>query len=465
MRSCQVKDWNVPVRTAIAALCLTLSLVGPPSWAGASSADALEPGLSINVAELRTRIDSLFSDASLESLVKQLPPTSEVWGYDVGDFSGDGKYDVAVTVRQPRSRSKQVMAYFFINRLDSFLLADTIRLPYYEIPIEAGFTIERGTCFVTTKLDNHHWMICGYRYSEGMFSMVDKYEVTRAAVDPARKFTVGHESYVNYRSFRSTENFFNPANGKSYWKTEFATIPAFPLNRSFPPDVSVWLNDTASVWQISDNLPDRALSGRVIPRPAEAPFKLSAWYGRGKNGGDNLYLDIGVDDTTRSADTLFFWFDRNGASRLTLNGGQKPVFRSNPDENVFRLALVPELDAKTPLRLRASFVSTPGEYRRLAFRELGAITRRNPRGYVVRLLVPAKLFDADTFPPTFGFTFELHRKISDSLSVSYASSKLEPWKPFTFGQIQLINHPMDLGYLRNVKLREIAALLRDLGLE
>jgi len=118
-----------------------------------------------------------------------------------------------------------------------------------------------------------------------------------------------------------------------------------------------------------------------------------------------------------------------------------------------------------PLRLRASFVSTPGEYRRLAFRELGAITRRNPRGYVVRLLVPAKLFDADTFPPTFGFTFELHRKISDSLSVSYASSKLEPWKPFTFGQIQLINHPMDLGYLRNVKLREIAALLRDLGLE
>ena len=448
---------------------------------------AYDPGLSISLAEFRLRIDSLFSDPALESLMRQLPSSGEVWGYDVGDFSGDGRYDVAVTVRQPRTKIKQVTAYFFINEVDTFFLADSMSLPYSEIPIEVGFTIERGTCFVTTKLEQHHWMIRGYRYSGGMFMMVDKYEVTRTVIDPSSKFTVGYETYVNYRTFRSTENFFNPANGKSYWKAEFATIPAFPLNRNFPPDVSVWLTDTSAIWIVCDSVksspslsPGQAgPADQVIAKKGDAenfksteiavkgelktiPFKLSAWYDSDQGKQKNLYLDVGIRDTSM-ADTLFFWFDRNGMSKIMLSDAQKPIFRSSPDEDVFRLAVIPRFSGKSIL-VQAAFVSPPGEFRRLGLKELRAAVHRNPYGYEVRLLVPAKLFNSDSVPSRIGFTFELHRAVSKLLRLSYATSKIEPWKPLTFGQMDLINQPMDVGYLRNIKLREIATLLRELGL-
>jgi len=464
------------VLTALLPSFITASTLSPGE---AEKPVAYDAGLSISLAEFRLKIDSLFSDPALESLMRQLPSSGEVWGYDVGDFSGDGRYDVAVTVRQPRTKVKQVTAYFFVNEVDAFFLADSMSLPYSEIPIEVGFTIERGTCFVTTKLEQHHWMIRGYRYSDGMFMMVDKYEVTRTVIDPSSKFTVGYETYVNYRTFRSTENFFNPANGKSYWKAEFATIPAFPLNRNFPPDVSVWLTDTSAIWIVCDSVKSSAAADQLMGKKGDAenfksteiavkgelktiPFKLSAWYDSDQGRQKNLYLDVGIKDTSM-ADTLFFWFDRDGMSKIMLSDAQKPIFRSSPDEGVFRLAVVPRFSGKSIL-VQAAFVNPPGEFRRLGLKELRAAVHRNPYGYEVRLLVPAKLFNTDSVPSRIGFTFELHRTVSKLLRLSYATSRIEPWEPLTFGQMDLINQPIEVGYLRNIKLREIATLLRDLGL-
>ena len=76
-----------------------------------------QSGMTFN--ELEQRLQPYFADALINDVRLQLPQGSSyrIWGWDVGDFSGDGFNDVAVSVKLAQDRKKNIQVFLFTAKI------------------------------------------------------------------------------------------------------------------------------------------------------------------------------------------------------------------------------------------------------------------------------------------------------------------------------------------------------------
>ena len=131
--------------------------------------------------ELTKRIEQYFAEPLIQDVKEQLPQGTDyrIWGWDVGDFSGDSYNDLALSVKLSGDKKKTNYVFLFVD-LDGYLTKiSELPFDYVEMPSEIGVVIRYGICNITKKLEKFNWIIRGFKFDNGVLIQQDNFETEK----------------------------------------------------------------------------------------------------------------------------------------------------------------------------------------------------------------------------------------------------------------------------------------------
>ena len=120
----------------------------------------------LSITDVKEKLKAYFADELLADLEKVMPQGAQyrMWGWDVGDFTGDGYNDVALSVYTSGTRKKECTVHMIAD-VDGFLTdVATFNVPFVDLPLEVGVVIKDTTCFIARKRKSDDWGMKGYRF-------------------------------------------------------------------------------------------------------------------------------------------------------------------------------------------------------------------------------------------------------------------------------------------------------------
>lgn len=417
--------------------------------------------------EFTRRADPYFAEDLLSDVRLAMPQGSnyKIWGWDVGDFSGDGYYDLALSVHILGTRKKECVVYMFIDVEGYLVPVSRMPFQYVELPLEVGVVIKDVACYVTQKRKSEDWSIRGYRFTEGAVVLVDEF-----VSDKIESFQ--HESFRSFQTLRTSERLANRKN-EEVFTTEFLTIPCYSRSRQ------VYAGYVAEV-QVSTttHVPDGAYwwTGE-----SDASFSARMVY-----DDDFLYARIYVRDSnvvtgwcdTCIADHVELMLDvappaEGSRSRyISRIEREEVVVRSASDSGLYTFTVrlgdfgdnLPRVAIKTTDELDPAQVK--------ARKQLRVVTAPRRDGYVVKLRIPFALLGYQKAPIDEQGVVEFGCAIAavdydnefrpDERSV-IATSNVESLDPSTYGALRFVPDGTWYGESVNIYGDAVINTLRELG--
>ena len=417
--------------------------------------------------ELKLKLAPYFDNALIADLDAALPQGAEfrVWGWDVGDFTGDGYNDVAFSINVLGTRKKECQVYLFAD-IDGFLVnVAQYRVPYVAIPLEVGVVIKENTCYVAQKRKAEDWTMQGYRYVQGSVVKVDEFITNKVEL-------FAHDAYRNFQTLESRERFLIQ-DGRPAFATEYLTIPCYERGRQvfagIVPDVAVGSIRnvrTGSYWWTG---------------PKDASFKARAVY-----DDAFLYLRVAVQDSdvvtgwcdTCPADRMEIWFDVtppsgvNGSRYITSVKRQNLQIRTEADSGLYAFAVKigdfedirPTITVRTTDELSAAQDE--------ALNQIRVVTAQRANGYVVKIRIPFVLLGYDRPPlrdrerTELGCTIALYdvdNEFRPEETTTLATSAIQPLDPSTYGAMTFLPEGVWYGETSNIYTDAVLTALRELG--
>lgn len=417
--------------------------------------------------EFTRRADPYFAEDLLSDVRLAMPQGSnyKIWGWDVGDFSGDGYYDLALSVHILGTRKKECVVYMFVDVEGYLVPVSRMPFQYVELPLEVGVVIKDVACYVTQKRKSEDWSIRGYRFTEGAVVLVDEF-----VSDKIESFQ--HESFRSFQTLRTSERLANRKN-EEVFTTEFLTIPCYSRSRQ------VYAGYVAEV-QVSTttHVPDGAYwwTGE-----SDASFSARMVY-----DDDFLYARIYVRDSnvvtgwcdTCIADHVELMLDvappaEGSRSRyISRIEREEVVVRSASDSGLYTFTVrlgdfgdnLPRVAIKTTDELDPAQVK--------ARKQLRVVTALRRDGYVVKLRIPFALLGYQKAPIDEQGVVEFGCAIAavdydnefrpDERSV-IATSNVESLDPSTYGALRFVPDGTWYGESVNIYGDAVINTLRELG--
>lgn len=183
-----------------------------------------QSGISFN--ELSQKLQPYFTPEQIQDVMDQLPETEsyKVWSWDVGDFSGDSYYDLALTIKLSKEKNKLSNVYLFIDLQGFLTKVKEFSEEYIFLPLEIGVSIRYNTCYITKKNKENNWLIKGYTFENGALILKEKYETKRLG-----KYT--YEKFEDFKHLRNNEKFLLTTNGETVFSTNYLTLPCYPRDK------------------------------------------------------------------------------------------------------------------------------------------------------------------------------------------------------------------------------------------
>jgi hypothetical protein len=430
--------------------------------------------LSISFDQFSQEAGEIFSSEQLTFIQEHLPEQCDIYGYAVGDFSGDYLPDLAISVRTKKLRGKKMKVYYFVSDEEQLIEARWNILEFYDVPIEIGFTIDNGVCYTTQKKGSNNWAISGYTYRDGNFFMVDLYESSRKPVRGSGSPEIGYETTMNYRTLKTTEHYYSLGSEKTFLSTEYYTFPAYPIERNIRPFLYYVVRDTAAKYCVSGQ---ENLRGR-----SDAGFESAVFF-------DDAFLYFFawvIDDTVvtgtqqwNDRDHIQLWFDMNQSGKLLGGKSSSPNFRLSPDSSVFMVAIAPTAAEDDPQIVRVNFISDTsltgadsmpvGMSRRRAVEEIRVLSDRTIDGYALRVRIPFEFFGgSEPLRKPIGFSFVLHDidgQDSTARVTELSTSLFKEWNPSTFGVLRMMCDNNYYGEVIDLNMAEMIRKLSNVGIE
>jgi hypothetical protein len=384
---------------------------------------------SLDYTQFEKQLRRYFSERQTKSIISNLPASCKIFGFDAGDYSGDGAQDIVLSARADEHEKREVGVYFFVGRGEEFELIKTMNRRYLSEPIEIGFSVESGICSVTQKLGEYHWRITGYSFAQSVFKVVTLWETQR--LPGGREFSqTGMEIVNDYRTNRSTESYFRASDSKSLFRSEFDAMPVFPASYQPPEDVRAWIGDSSSTPLLRGS---------------------SSWYGVEDCGvftaaswdSTTLFLRVALfddriltGDSIAASDYLDLRFDVSGKGKVDAAG--RP--RAMADADVLGLRFVPfETDT---MGMRSEFLGSWGAREQLRKAVRSAIRRVDYRSFEITCALPMKLFKAFGVPSRYSFAVLYHDVDNpdhpDWVTVASSSPRFEEGNPSTYGRMDFL---------------------------
>lgn len=414
--------------------------------------------------EFKKRIEPYFADELISDIEKEMPEGNyTIWGWDVGDFSDDGFYDVAFSTRVYSDRRKVMQIFMFVD-IDGFLVkVAQVPVRYYELPLETGVMIKNNACYITKKNKRYDWDIIGYTFDNGALIKLDEFNTERV-----KRLT--HETYTNYKTLQNTEKYFYTSNKKVKFQADYLTIPSYERGKFIYKGYSAgayiskveYVPSGAYYWNGEEDL----------------SYTVSSAYDK-----DFLYMKIKVKDDIVSSfnctgcwkEQIEVWFDTykpgKKADRFMRRRGKNIVFREKADSGIYNFvfSIGDFLEEKASL-LELNTNETLEDYRKKAVNEIMAVSDLTEDGYVIRFRIPFIVFGFENAPlqdnPVFGFTAIVHdidNAYRPKEATIAASSSFDSDDPKTFGRLELIPSGKWYGEKNNIYKKDIVRYLSELG--
>lgn len=427
---------------------------------------ALYSQSGIKFAELARRIEPYFDKALILDLQRQLPQGSDysVWGWDVGDFSGDENLDIAFSIKLATERKKISQVYLFVD-IDGYLTkVGQFPFAFIEMPLEIGVVIRDNACYITQKNKQYDWLIRGYRFDNGSLMHLDDF--TTCKID-----NLTYESYRNYITLQNTQKYLATVNGKIEFSADYLTIPSYPRSRL----IYKGYNPEAT----SDKV-DYVFKGAYNWKGEnDASFNVRSAY-----DDEFLYMTITIFDDniiTQSCDTcpcdyVEIWFDVNppssDGSRFVKSISNKVEVRDKADTGIFCFSVYPGnfLDKKAFIRI--SSTDDLETYQKVASRTVKAASNLKNDGYVLKFKIPFQLMGYTGNPVEndnlieIGCTvavYDIDNEFRPEEASWIASSAFSPMNPSTYGALVLIPKDKWYGETTNIYREDILKYLLEYG--
>lgn len=418
--------------------------------------------------EFSRKLELYYDKEFVEDIEKQLPQGADfkVWGWDVGDFSGDGYNDVAFTIRLANDKNKSVSVYLFVDIEGYMNNVATYQYTFVDIPLEVGVAIKNNACYVTQKRKLYDWMIRGYRYSYGSVLLLDEYTTYR--VDKYTK-----EIYHNYQTLRGQERFIQTSNNDVVLSSDFLTIPCYTRG------VQVYKGYTSTTEVRSIDFVNRGSfywSGEE-----DCSFTVRSAYDQ-----NYLYVNINVRDDevvtarcdTCPADNIDLWFDTSppdeDGDRITSRKNKKLGFRTTADSNIYKvtLNLGDFLEVKPTVKVSSTETDENEVQQKIALQQITKKVGLRPSGYVVKVRIPWSLFGFSNAPVEdksivdLGCTVVVHdidNEFRPEEGTDIATSQVQALNPSTFGSLAVVPNERFYGESTNIFTDALMTQLQDLG--
>ena len=432
-------------------------------FCGITSATTLSAQESITFDRLKELLDPYFAPELVGDVEAALPKADfAVWGFDVGDYSGDGYNDLIVSIRMTRDRGKNMRIYHFIDIEGILEVVREETVEFFELPIEVGVTIGDGNAYVLAKREEGGWDVWGRRYSDGVIMLVDIYstETGEALV---------HQKYRHYQDLFGWDRYIRIRNESEVFRADFLTVPSYRRGRH----VSAGYAQTATA-----TMAEHILQGAYY-REGESDLTLhvrSAW------DDEYLYYHIIVDDDAfvpnaeevdSIGDRVEIWIDAYIYGDRLTGGSRRSTFRMASDTNIYGLMIHPGDLADREPSISVVTTNVFDERQNRSTSKIRAIAGRHDSGWSLRIRVPFSLLgfsDApidEENPLVFGSSVVVHDLDNpyrpNELTVMTMSHNFDRDRPATFGEVIIVPGTVTYGESRNIFFQQVRERLEEIG--
>jgi hypothetical protein len=420
----------------------------------------------LKFAELAQRLEPYFDKALIKDVKRQLPQGSDysIWGWDVGDFTGDGFFDCAMTIKLAAEKRPKVWVYLFADIEGYLTEVGKFQYQFFEIPLEIGVVIKNNTCYVTRKREKFNWVIRGYTYDNGAMILLDEFTTTKL-----HKLT--RETYKNYQTLQNTEKYFYTRTGEEEFKANYLTIPSYYRGRKIYKGYNNevfsnyvdYVNKGAFYWDGDD----------------DASFKVKSAY-----DDEFIYFTVKVNDDnivqprcdTCPRDYVDVWLDlfppdpQGGRFAHYRNNTIK--FRNSTDWGIFCISVYPGDFVEKKSEIKISTTEDLEGFQKIASRSLKSVANLHDKGYVLKFKIPFMLLGFQTTPveqdtlTEFGCSVVVHdydNQFRPEEETQIASSNFFSLNPSSYGSLMLVPENHWYGETNNIYQADILRHLRELG--
>lgn len=410
---------------------------------------------SLEFSGLSSALGKIFSEEKIQSILSKLPLNCKIYGYDIGEYSGDDGMDVVLSTRDEQERDRTMHVHFFLNDGPEFRLVKTLQRRFVLEPIEVGFSIEQGKAFVTEKTGEFGWRITGYAVENGVFRRVSQWITDRMPYQ-GQSTAVGYDRSHDLRSNMVDEHFFGTNTNRTFLRQKYYDLPLFREGADIPLNVNRQIGDSSALMIVR--------GGSSWHGPEDCSVFCSGVYDSASvtvfvTVHDDRLLYSGVMD---SSDHVILSFDFSRKTRIRPGGDAQ---RWSPNTRLDLLIVMGDGQHRTPVvELRGEELSA-AHGRDIAVSMEADVTRFQVYRFTVRL--PISLFEHKGMPNAAGFVCSYHDvDYPANLSwVSLASTArgYVPDAPETWGRMHFVKDVRAHYEWDDLRTRGLSDELRRVG--
>ncbi|MDW8219562.1 MAG: sugar-binding protein [Bacteroidota bacterium] len=413
--------------------------------------------------QIQEKLKPYFADELIGDLKDQLPRGVQyrIWGWDVGDFSGDGAPDLVMSIRLNNDKGRNVRVYLFAD-IDGYLTrVGTFPYTFVENPIEVGVLIKDNGCFVIEKAQDFDWTITGYRLDNGSLVVLDSFRTERVR-------TMTHESYRNFQTLSGYEKYRDTRTNDELFYSDFLCIPSYPrgkyIYKGFAANATStsvkYISKGAYYWSGADDL---SFSVRSAHNDQYLYFLVK------------ITDDVVIPEQKEGVphDKVEIWLDMSNVSnRFIKKRGKTENFRTRAEGGIFAFSVRPGNFADKKPSVRTSAVDVLTESQKQALQQVKVASTLWDKGYIVKIRIPFQLLGFVSAPVEEGKIVEygctvvvrdIDNEFRPEEETFLATSKFDNSNPSSYGALLLMPHSLVYGEVRNIYADAIAERLHDIG--
>ncbi|OGU60439.1 MAG: hypothetical protein A2X64_05990 [Ignavibacteria bacterium GWF2_33_9] len=418
----------------------------------------------ITLAEFTKRLQPYFNQEMIDDVVKHIdnPDKVTIWGWDVGDFSGDGNYDVAFVVKILGEKKSVVYLNLFVDMQGYLVKVGDFPVPYLDLPLEVGTNIKEGSCFVSQKIGNSNWKMYGYKIEDG--ALIFQEDFSSKKLD---NFTVDEKN--NYFGLQVTERVFENDKGFEKYNRKYFIVPSYNrgrlIFRGFTNSAVIkdidFVNKGAFYWQ----------------GEKDSYFEISSAF-----DNEYLYFQITVydDNVTQKhcdyceGDYISLWFNTEmqgkELNRFTIKGKQLDI-ADKASNSIYNFQVFPGDFVDIPPFVNAFSNDLVTSLQQISASQIKTVSNKFDGGYTAKIRIPFELIGLDpflfnSFYWKIAFTAEIHdidNEYRPEEETVIATSQFVPTNPSTYGTLNMIPNSLWYGDCRNIYKQDISQTLLEYG--
>ncbi len=435
--------------------CAAFPAVGY-SWSASGSRNAVPlDSDSLEFAGFSRALEKIFSAEKIQTILSKLPANCKIYGFDVGDYSGDDGMDVVLSTRRTDARSRDLQVHFFINDGPAFRLVQVLRRRFIIEPIEVGFSIERGWAMVTEKTGDYAWRMTGYAVRDRVFRRTYEWRTDRMPYR-GQETAVAWERARDYETQLVDEHYFGANTKRSFIRQKYYDLPLFPADSDLPNGFADTAGDGGALMVVQ--------GGSSWHGPEDCSIAVS-----GRYDSSSIILTLRVHDdrllyntAADSSDYAALYFDLSRKTRLRPGGAAQQY---SPNTQFGVIILMGDGEARGPVvELRGA---------KLAQRHGGAVSVdmwRDPEAYqqfLFTVRLPRALFADGSDLPSAGFAAVYHDVDYPArlnwVSVASTSRGYTEERPDSYGKMHFVRDMRAEWEWVNLATRDLSRGLKEAG--